>query len=142
MHHLFLLSLILIPFTSFGQESDSAIISRLNRNWIASYATKDTAAMQQILADDMIMIAPKGNKLNKTDIIRNVGAADITTTAEIDSTTIRVFGQTALVTSYTHFSIQTDQQTMHGTNCYSDLYIKRKGVWQAVAAHVTLLTMQ
>jgi hypothetical protein len=29
---------------------------------------------------------------------------------------------------------------MTGRNCYQDIYVKRKGKWMAVMAHVTLLS--
>jgi hypothetical protein len=97
--------------------------------------------MQQILADDFVMISPKGGKLTRMDVILNIGSADMKTTASIDSTSIRIFGQTALVVAYTHFTIESKNQILRGNNCYSDVYIKRKGKWKAVAAHVTLLNM-
>lgn len=81
-----LFSLILyVPVIGVAQSGDSALVGQLNQKWIASYASHDTGIMQQMLADDFIMIAPKGNRLNRMDIIRNVGAADVTTIATIDS---------------------------------------------------------
>jgi ketosteroid isomerase-like protein len=142
MHRLPLLLILFISFNSSAQQTDSSIVSQLNRNWIASYATRDTVTMQQILADDFIMINPKGSKLSRTDVISNVGLKEISVTATIDSASVRIFGQTALVVAYTHFTIRSKDQTSQGSNCYSDLYIKRKGKWKAVAAHVTVLGMK
>lgn len=142
MNRLFLSVMLLFPAAGFAQQTDSAIVNRLNQQWIASYAQKDTTAMQQILADDFLMISPKGTPLNRMDVIRNIGSPDITTTATIDSTSIRIFGQTALVVAYTRFSITSDGKTIHGSNCYSDLYVKRQGAWKAVAAHVTLISLK
>ncbi|MES1249822.1 MAG: nuclear transport factor 2 family protein [Chitinophaga rupis] len=142
MHRTFSILLLLIPFTGFTQSSDSTLVSQLNRSWIASYVTRDTATMEKILAEDFIMIGPRGNKLSRMDVIHNVGATNITSVATIDSATVRVFGNTALVVAYTHFSITSQGQTMNGSNCYSDLYVKRKGVWKAVGAHVTVLEMK
>jgi ketosteroid isomerase-like protein len=124
---------------SNAQPSDSAIVSQLNQKWIASYATRDTAAMQEILANDFIIVVPNGKKMDRLSVIRNVGSADVSTTATIDSSSVRVFGNAALVVSYTHFSITANGQTSHGKNCYSDLYVKRNGKWKAVSGHVTLL---
>jgi ketosteroid isomerase-like protein len=142
MPRLPLLLILFVSLNSSAQQTDSSIVSQLNRNWIASYTTRDTATMQQILADDFIMIAPNGNKLSRTDVINNVGLKEISVTATIDSASVRIFGQTALVVAYTHFTIRTKDQTSQGSNCYSDLYIKRKGKWKAVAAHVTVLGMK
>ena len=115
-----LLSLFLfIPFAGFAQQTDSAIVSQLNRNWIASYAKKDTAMMQRILASDFIMITALGTKLDRSGVIHNVGSTNQTVTATIDSATVRVFGNTALVVAYTHFSITSKGQTANGSNCGS-----------------------
>ena len=124
---------------SVAQPSDSAIVSQLNQKWIASYATHDTAAIQQILADDFIIVVPNGKKMDRLSVIRNVGSTDVSTIATIDSSSVRVFGNAALVVSYTHFSITANGQTSHGKNCYSDLYVKRNGKWKAVSGHVTML---
>jgi hypothetical protein len=35
-----------------------------------------------------------------------------------------------------------DGKDITGKNCYQDVYIKRKGRWVAIAAHVTLLGME
>jgi ankyrin repeat protein len=76
-----LMSLILFfcPFAGFSQtaddlarHADSAIVAGLHRSWIASYAPKDTATMQRILADDFIMINPKGVKMDKMSVIREL----------------------------------------------------------------------
>jgi len=142
MKHLLLYLVLFTPFSGLSQQTDATIVSQLNRDWIASYSTRDTATMARILADDFIMISPKGTKLSRTDIIGNVGSKDIRTTGAIDSASVRMFGNTALIVAYTHFSIQSNGQTAIGSNCYSDLYVKRNGVWKAVAAHVTVLTIQ
>jgi ketosteroid isomerase-like protein len=122
-----------------SQQSDSVIVSQLNLDWIGSYAKRDTATMQRILADDFLLISPIGTKFDRASTIRNVGSKEATTIATVDSSTVRVFGNTALLIAYTHFSMTSKGQTTNGRNCYSDLYIKRNGVWQAVSGHVTML---
>jgi ketosteroid isomerase-like protein len=142
MTRLILTLFLCIPFVGFAQQTDSAIVSQLNRDWIASYAKRDTATMQRILANDFLQISPIGTKFDLAGTIRNVGSQEMTTIAAIDSSSVRVFGNSALIVSYTHFSISSKGQTTNGRNCYSDLYIKRNGVWQAVSGHVTLLGMK
>lgn len=137
-----LLLLLVLPIAGFSQQSDSALVGELNRQWIASYATKDTATMQKILADDFVMISATGKKLSRMDVINNVGSPELSNQAYIDSTSIRVFGQIALVVGFIHFTIESKGEKMQGKNCYSDMYIKRRGKWQAVSAHVTLLDMK
>jgi ketosteroid isomerase-like protein len=142
-----LLSLLLsFPFIGFtqqtAQQTDSAIVSKLNLDWIASYAKRDTTTMQRILADDFLLISPIGTKFDRESTIRNVGSMERTTVSTVDSSWVRVFGNTALLVAYTHFSITSNGQTTNGRNCYSDLYVKRNGVWQAVSGHVTMLNIK
>ena len=137
-----LLVLLLKALPAGAQASDRDIVAGLNRTWIASYEKKDTAAMERILAADFVMVNPAGKKIFREDVIKNVGSKDQDNIAIIDSAEVRIFGNTALVVAYLHFTLTSNGKTSNGTNCYSDLYVKRKGIWQAVAAHVTLLSMQ
>ncbi|MES1222528.1 MAG: hypothetical protein ABUT20_43940 [Bacteroidota bacterium] len=43
------------------------------------------------------------------------------------------------VTAYTAFTITSENKEVAGKNCYQDVYLKRKGRWQAISTHVTLL---
>ena len=137
-----LLVLLLKALPAGAQASDRDIVAGLNRTWIASYEKKDTAAIERILAADFVMVNPAGKKIFREDVIKNVGSKDQDNIAIIDSAEVRIFGNTALVVAYLHFTLTSNGKTSNGTNCYSDLYVKRKGIWQAVAAHVTLLSMQ
>jgi len=125
-----------------AQTGDKEIVLELNRSWIESYAKKDTATMERILAKDFLMVNPAGKKSSREDVIKNVGSKDQDNIATIDSAEVRIFGNTALVVAYLHFTLSSNGKTSYGTNCYSDLYLKRKGKWQAVAAQVTLLSIQ
>ncbi|HTF31576.1 MAG TPA: nuclear transport factor 2 family protein [Flavitalea sp.] len=139
MGRFFIISILLIPFISLAQQTDSLEVSRLNKNWIASYAKRDTTTMNRILAEDFRMISPKGKILSKSDLIKNIGNPENLTIATIDSSSVRILGTTALVVGYVSFSSKTKTESAKGRNVYSDLYIKRDGRWTAVSAQVTLL---
>jgi len=137
MGRIFIISFFLFPFISVAQQTDSLEVARLNKNWIASYAERDTTAMNRILAEDFRMISPKGKILSKSDLLKNIGNPENLTIATIDSSSIRIFGPTALVVGYVSFSSKTKTESAKGRNVYSDLYIKRNGQWTAVSAQVT-----
>ena len=58
MGKILIISILLFPFIAMAQQTDSLEVSRLNEDWIASYAKKDTTAMNRILAEDFRMISP------------------------------------------------------------------------------------
>ncbi len=139
MGRILIISILLFPFISMAQQKDSLEVSRLNQNWIASYAKKDTTAMNRILAEDFRMISPNWKILSKSDLIKNIGNPENQTIATIDSCSIQLFGTTALVVGYISFTFKTKTESAKGRNVYSDLYVKRAGRWTAVSAHVTRL---
>ncbi|WP_157309846.1 nuclear transport factor 2 family protein [Chitinophaga tropicalis] len=143
MKYTLLLTLLILPLLSFSQEMDKQEILTLNEQWLKSYASRDTATLSRIFADDFILVSPKGTKMSKQDVLTNLMAPNQeTVSVHIDSAEVRLFGNTGLITATTTFILRINGKEIKGKNCYSDLYIKRNNKWVAVAAHVTLLNMQ
>lgn len=126
----------------FCQTSDTKQIEKLNHDWLNAYVTKDSAALDQIFADDFELISPRGDKMKKRDIIQNLKTQDITST-HIDSIDIKLLTKdVGLITAYISFEFKVDGKNMSGKNCYQDVYVKRRNRWYAFAAHVTLLQVK
>ena len=137
-------SILLITIFQVGlsQKRDIEALTKLNQDWLNSYPKKDTATLAKIFADDFILISPKGVKMTKRDIIANLDKQE-TVSVGIDSLDIRLLTKKAgIITVYTTFVLKTDGKEITGKNCYQDVYVKRKGKWLAVAAHVTLLSVK
>ena len=127
---------------AFSQNKDIEELTKLNQDWLNSYPKKDTSTLAKIFADDFVLISPKGVKMTKHDIIRNLDKQE-TASITIDSIDVRLLtNEVGLLTAYTTFVLKIDGKDMTGQNCYQDVYIKRKDKWFAVAAHVTLLNMK
>lgn len=128
---------------AFAQVDDSAVIKQMNTQWLQSYPKRDTAALSRILANDFIMISPTGKKLSKADILQNVLTPDQQIiNVSIDSTDLQIVNNVGLLTAYTSFVLKDKEKILKGKNCYSDVYIKRKGTWVAINAHATLLELK
>jgi len=139
-----LLSILLTAIfqNTFSQNRDIEELTRLNQDWLNSYHKKDTATLNKIFADDFVLISPKGAKMTRKDIIDNLNKQE-TVSINIDSISVQLLiDNVGLITAYTTFVLKIDDKEMTGQNCYQDVYIKRKGKWFAVAAHVTLLNMK
>jgi len=141
---LFYLSTILYSCTGFAQSGDRQVIKQLNEDWIHAYPTKDTTTMSRIFADDIILIAPNGSKMNKRQMLAATASPEQKIkSAQVDSVDVRLLNKNVgLIMAYTSFVFLVDGKEMPGRNCYLDVYERRKGRWVAVAAHVTLLSIK
>ncbi|HJV20177.1 MAG TPA: nuclear transport factor 2 family protein [Sediminibacterium sp.] len=139
-----LLSILLLAIfqSAFSQDHEIEELKKLNQDWLNSYAKKDTATLSKVFADDFVLVSPKGAKMTKRDIISNLDKQE-TVSVTIDSIDVRLLtDEVGLITCYTTFVLKMDGKDVIGQNCYQDVYVKRKGKWFAVAAHVTLLAMK
>jgi hypothetical protein len=133
---------LLIIQNVFAQNKDIIELTKLNHDWLQSYITKDSTTLNNIFADDFVLISPNGSKMTKSDNMSNLGKQE-TVSVNIDSIDAKLLTEnTGLITAYTTFVLKIDGKEVTGRNCYQDVYVKRKGRWMAVAAHVTLLNMK
>ena len=135
---------ILSSLASWAQTASDDIntVKKLNEDWIHSYPGKDTATMDRILADDLIMITPNGSRIGKQDILKNMASPDQQVkTSKVDKAEVRLVGNTALVFAEASFVTvdNANGKETPGRTSYLDIYEKRHGRWVAIAAHVTYL---
>ncbi len=127
---------------AFSQNNDIEKLTKLNQDWLNLSLKKDTAAFAKIFAEDFVLISPNGAKRTKWDVVKNILYQDIKS-INIDSIDVRLLtNDIGLITCYTTFVLIIDGKDVTGKNCYQDVYIKRKGRWFAIAAHVTLFNMK
>ena len=125
-----------------AQSADIDTLKKLNKDFGNSIVRRDSATLSKILSDDFLMINPAGNKLTKKDNLNMVSSSNIEfTSLTIDSVNIRIITpNVAIVNCWQTFTYKTGGKEMTGKNCYQDIYEKRKNRWQAVSAHVTMLS--
>jgi uncharacterized protein (TIGR02246 family) len=130
-------------FDCRGQNGDVDEIKKLNKDWLNSFPTRDSATLDKILADDFVLIGANGSRQTKKDNLRNLVSPGIEfKSVKIDSVDVRLLTpDVAVLTAWTSFIFKTDGKEMNGSNCYQDVYMKREDRWWAVSAHVTLLGM-
>ena|SRR5215469_10813130 len=134
------LSMLLFQ-NAFSQNKDVDELKKLNQDWIHSLLKKDTTTLSNILADDFILISPNGNRMTKKDNLDNLKMLEVISD-NLDSVDVRLLSNdVGVVTAYTTFVLNVNNKHVSGRNCYQDVFVRRKGRWLAVAAHVTLLSM-
>lgn len=125
-----------------SDDNDVKAIQRLNEEWLQAYVTKDSKVLERIFATDFVLINHKGQKTTKQQNLDNLQRQEVLS-VHIDSVEVKLATQdVGILTAYTTFTFLSEGKTLTGKNCYQDVYVKRKGQWQAVSAHVTLLSLE
>jgi uncharacterized protein (TIGR02246 family) len=143
MKSVLLLSIFFALFTDacFAQNKDIEQIKKLNADWLNAYPKRDSTLLSSILADDFMMVSPDGSKQTKKDNLLNIMLPSIETiSVSFDNVEVRLLTPyVAVLNAWANFVFKANGKEMTGRNCYQDVYMKRKGKWLAVSAHVTSL---
>jgi len=112
---------------------------QLERDWTQATLTKDAAALGKILGDDWVGQGPLGT-MKKAEVLADLKSGD----NKIESITLgdmtaRVFGDTAVVMGSDDEKSSYKGKDTSGRYVWIDVFVKRKGHWQAVASQSTLM---
>jgi ketosteroid isomerase-like protein len=143
-----LLALVLLPAstTLFAQtksekpSSVAQILIQMEHDWSEADVKKDAVALNRILADDWVGIDFEGTVLTKAQVLQQVDLhsdATATETTEIEDMKIRIFGNTALVSGTEIEMSQYKGKDSSGRYIWTDVFVLRKGRWQAVSSQST-----
>jgi len=120
--------------------SDEKALSRLNARFIQNFIDMHTAGHNEIIHTDFICINGNGTVSNRKEYMEgwargyiNSGYTSFGYTDEF----IRIFNNIALVIAKTRYTKLVNGEAMQGTSIYTDTYIKEKGRWWCVQAHIT-----
>lgn len=128
-----------LPF-AFGQNKDIDALKQLNKDWIGSFVTRDTAMMARIYADDMVLVSPSGRVFHKKDLLRNLLSPEMEfVSSKVDTVSVRLFGSVGMVSAQATAVGKVDGKASTVRTCYLDVYEKRNGRWYAVASQVAVL---
>ena len=138
--------LLLAATVPFGHgKSDTNPVEQtlihMEQDWSQADIQRDATALNRILADDWIGIDFEGTILNKVQALNGIGSGS----GSLQSTVlrdmkVRVYGNTAVVTG-----TDTEKGEYHGKDssgryCWTDVFVRRNGRWQAVSSQSTKLT--
>lgn len=114
--------------------NDKEQIIQLEREWVQSWVTMDVGANDRIIADDFLGTGPDGKRVTKADLMKELkddpGLA--ANRLNEDDLTIRFYGDTAVVNGSESWKLKKDGKT--GRYIWTDIFVKRNGKWQVVAA--------
>ena len=138
------LLIFLSPLLSTAQTQEmqeTAAVKKVNETWLNCYPKRDSATLSKILANDFVLIAPDGHPQSRQEVLISMLAPNMETISiKIDSVNARLLApDIALLNAWSTFVYKYNGDERTGKTCYLDVYVKRKGHWVAVTAHVTAL---
>ncbi len=123
-----------------GQKHESRHeIDQLEDKWRQAILRSDTAAMQNLLADDYLAITSSGTLQTKDQTLDNLRAGRVHfTTLDITDRKVRFYGATALVTSVADVQGTTADGEVSGSYRYTRVYVRDpQGAWKVVSFEVS-----
>lgn len=115
-------------------QSDHALLSSLNRDYIDSVQRGDVKRFAEILAEDFQCSNPDGSLVDKSQFLAQTARPVTIRDLVADEVQIRLFGDVAIIHGRTRY--RTADAVAHQGR-YTDVWARREGSWRAVSAHVT-----
>jgi ketosteroid isomerase-like protein len=113
-------------------------LNQLTDQYIAALKGKDMAALERIWADDLTFITLRGDVQTKAQRLADIqSGANRFDSLETTDRTVRVYGDTAVMTSLTTLKGQYKGQEASGQFRVTNVFVKRGGGWQIVVLQMT-----
>jgi len=117
------------------------VLLKAEHNWAKAVVDRDTPFVDRILGDDFVGWDYEGKHYSKADSKHDLSSGEWTTTSlHINDINVRVYGNTAVVTSQ---AIRKGEYKGHdntGQFRWIKVYVKRRGQWQVVAQQSTRIS--
>jgi len=116
---------------------------KLDKEWTEANVRGDTATLDRIFADDYTVTNVQGEVLTKAQAIANLkSGVNKTESSTPDNYTLRVYGDTAVMTHRSTTKGQYKGQDASGQHRSIHVFVKRGGRWQVVANQSTRIPQQ
>jgi len=124
------------PEISASPDNAVAVITQLEKDWVAAIVKKDVPVLERVLAADFRGTSPSADTFFKPEAINDLASGDYAVKAmDLDEIVVKVYGDTAVsFTSQAETSQYLGKDTS-GHYHFTDVWIFRDGRWQVVASH-------
>jgi ketosteroid isomerase-like protein len=123
--------------TAQGTKTVEQTLMQMERDWTDAVLKKDTAALGKILADDWVGLGPSGAS-TKAQSLAELKSGDMKVESQtLGEMKVRVFGEVAIVTGSDDEKSSYKGKDTSGHYVWTDVFVKTKGQWQAVASQGT-----
>jgi ketosteroid isomerase-like protein len=110
------------------------VIEGLELDWRQAQISNDVSMVDRLLADDYLGISANGTLETKADELtrRRSGSLHITQ-LDLSDIKVRIYGDTAVVTSKAELAGKSDDRDISGRYRYTRVYSNRAGQWRIVS---------
>jgi ketosteroid isomerase-like protein len=122
-----------------GAAEDEKTVADLDRRYQAAVKANDAATMNEILADDFVLVTGRGKTFTKADLLEE--ARKMTTVYEMQDELqqkVRVWGDTAVVTALLWIKGTSDGQSSDRKLWFSDTYVRTPRGWKYVLGQASI----
>jgi ketosteroid isomerase-like protein len=122
-------------------EEDAKAVAVLDAKYQAAVKANDAATMDQILADDFVLITGRGKVFSKADLLGSARKKEVTyerQDEEAGSQKVRVWGDTAVVTALLWIKSVQGGKPAEYKLWFSDTYVRTPTGWRYVFGQASL----
>jgi ketosteroid isomerase-like protein len=114
-------------------------LMQIERDWTDALLKQNAEAVGKLLASDWTSIGSFGPN-TQAQYLASIKSGDLKMESQtIGEMTVRLFGDVGIVTGSDDEKSSFKGKDTSGHYVWTDVYVKRKGQWQAVASQVTLV---
>ena len=124
-----------------SSEEDAKTVAALDTKYQAAVKANDAATMDQILADDFVLVNGRGKVSSKADLIESARKKDVTyerQDEEPGTQKVRVWGDTAVVTALLWIKAVQGGKPIDYKLWFSDTYVRTPTGWRYVFGQASL----
>jgi ketosteroid isomerase-like protein len=124
-----------------SSEEDARIVAVLDTKYQAAVKANDAATMEQILADDFVLVTGRGKVSSKIDLLESARKKEVTYERqgeEPGTQKVRVWGDTAVVTALLWIKALQGGKPIDYKLWFSDTYVRTPTGWRYVFGQASL----
>jgi ketosteroid isomerase-like protein len=125
-------ALAIAAANGYAATADEKRVAALDTEYQAAVLRKDVAAMDRLLPENFVLVTGKGKSYSKAELLASERSADHVYTHQEDTQqTVRVWGDTAVVTALLHVAGSTDKgEAFDYRLWFSDVYVRTAKGWR------------
>ena len=128
-----------LPRDKSSEEAAKAEVLQVDEEFNQALRTKDRAALERILSDDLSWVA-RGDRLDKAQVISDVLSENLHfKSLTHDSIQVKLIENTAVVTGHSTSVLEYKGKLYPSPRLFTSVYMKLNGHWQLVAHQVSTL---
>jgi ketosteroid isomerase-like protein len=124
-----------------SSDQDAQTVAALDTKYQAAVKSNDAVTMDQILADDFVLVTGRGKVSSKADLTESARKKEVTyerQDEEPGTQKVRVWGDTAVVTALLWIKAEQGGKPVDYKLWFSDTYVRTSAGWRYVFGQASL----